>query len=89
MSHRFKPGDLVREKATRKHGLVRSINKTEINVCWQDVNCGGWDTNPDDVTFICHIPAAKVIDDKLSSSIKELEDIQMHRMRRLLGSLME
>ena len=87
-THRFVPGDLVRDKKSGEYGLVVRINDLEIIVGWQDVRCNGWDTFPTDVDFICHIPSAECLD-KVNSEMWQESEKHAREQRKLLEKILK
>jgi hypothetical protein len=87
--HNFKPGDLIKDKETGEFGLVIRTNELEIIVGWQDVECNGWDTYPDDVDFVCHIPAARILDDRQEAEWRDSSKAMIERDKEMIRLMKE
>lgn len=96
-SHSFNPGDIVRSKPGSEIGggilgIVRDVNDLEVIVCWQQVDgeyVGTWDTYPDEVEFVCHIPEARLISetqDQLMTLFQKEHGKKMDEIIKVLES---
>jgi hypothetical protein len=89
--HVFQIGDLIQDKKTKEFGLILHVDfkgkkPTQLIVAWQDCE-PPWDTDPADVKFICHIPAAEIIPQKREEYATFHKNAMRKNTERLIRSL--